>query len=439
MASSSSAAPTSALREILRWSATRPEWQQDALRRIIENGALTSVDEEQLYHLCLEKHGANEQKGTAPIAAPLSAAHLPLSGGAALGVSLVSVGEMHGVNRIPDNQVLEFGQSPGLTIIYGNNGAGKSGYARVIKKACRSRGSAPVIRGDAFAGGNSGPATAKLTFDVGGTRSSVVWKDGDVGDASLRNVFVFDSTTAGHYLDEDGPASFTPLGLDVLPKLSKCADAINSRIQSDIEALQLLNSNVSKNWNFNATTEVGRMLAGLSAKTKREDVRALATFAEAQKTRLKVLNDSLRADPKQKARETRAAAWRVRSLADAVLACETALGSQPVGALCLKREAAIAAREIAKSFSEGQFDSSYLPGTGEATWRKMWDMAREFSESWGYPGERFPLTRETARCPLCQQELNAESAQRLEAFDRFCKDHSQILAVEADKAAIQAA
>ena len=38
-----------------------------------------------------------------------------------------------------------------MTIVYGDNGTGKSGYARVLKKTCRARGAPPVIRANAFA------------------------------------------------------------------------------------------------------------------------------------------------------------------------------------------------------------------------------------------------------------------------------------------------
>ena len=35
-------------------------------------------------------------------------------------------------------QTLEF-QPAGLTVIYGDNASGKSGYARILKKVCRAR------------------------------------------------------------------------------------------------------------------------------------------------------------------------------------------------------------------------------------------------------------------------------------------------------------
>jgi predicted ATPase len=46
----------------------------------------------------------------------------------------VALRELIGVNALASDQRLSFG-TPGLTIVYGDNGSGKSGYARVLKAA----------------------------------------------------------------------------------------------------------------------------------------------------------------------------------------------------------------------------------------------------------------------------------------------------------------
>lgn len=53
-------------------------------------------------------------------------------------VTLKAVRNPEDVNALAPDQTLSF-EKKGLTIIYGDNGAGKSGYARVLKHACRAR------------------------------------------------------------------------------------------------------------------------------------------------------------------------------------------------------------------------------------------------------------------------------------------------------------
>lgn len=48
-------------------------------------------------------------------------------------VQITSIKNLHNVNALAEGQSLPIAPT-GLTIIYGENGAGKSGYSRVLKK-----------------------------------------------------------------------------------------------------------------------------------------------------------------------------------------------------------------------------------------------------------------------------------------------------------------
>ena len=66
-------------------------------------------------------------------------------------VSLVNLRHETGVNALAPGQELDFGGPTGLTVIYGDNGSGKSGYSKILKRACRSRHPQPPILHDVFA------------------------------------------------------------------------------------------------------------------------------------------------------------------------------------------------------------------------------------------------------------------------------------------------
>ncbi|MBU0676973.1 MAG: AAA family ATPase [Verrucomicrobia bacterium] len=425
--------PVSALHEILNWSGDRPSWQQDALRRIVAQDKISETDLAELERLCRAPHGADASAEPVLKVNPLAAAHLPPAPGAKSSVSLVSIGNLQHVNRIPSDQVLLFGASPGLTVIYGDNGSGKSGYARVIKKACRTRGATPDILPDALASAPAGIPSASITSHIDDADVPLAWKDGVVADARLANIFVFDASSAGHYLREDGPAIFTPHGLDILPALSKVCDAIRARIQKDIDSAEQAISTTTENWKYSATTQVGRMVDGLSISTTTAEVDALSGVDDTQATRLHDLREALKSDPKQKAKETRAAAARLRAFAETITAAATDLADGKTNALKECVDNAKAAAENAKAFASGQFDATYLTGTGAGLWRKMWNAAREYSTSAAYRDQPFPAIEDDARCVLCQQDLDAAAVQRLRAFDVYCRDESQKLVDQTSK------
>ena len=122
------------LHEILQWSQSRPPWQRDALRRLVQNGELSVDDISALAEICKAAYGLTEQQE----ATPLTHDHVPDERSAAAPVSLVSIFHHRGVNALAEGQTLKLGEQ--LTVVYGDNAAGKTGYIRILKSACRARG-----------------------------------------------------------------------------------------------------------------------------------------------------------------------------------------------------------------------------------------------------------------------------------------------------------
>src|SRR6266545_1341878 len=110
------------LREILQWSTARPEWQRDALRRLVTQPQIEEVDVSELTTICKATHGLAERVTVSP----LEAQHIRSRRVQHSAVTLNSITHHTGVNALAKDQKLEFG--PALTIVYGANAAGKSGF-----------------------------------------------------------------------------------------------------------------------------------------------------------------------------------------------------------------------------------------------------------------------------------------------------------------------
>jgi hypothetical protein len=425
---------SSPLHEILHWSMSRPEWQRDALRRIIEKGGLGNTDIEELERISRSKI-RNAAIKPGPIAAqPLTAGHLPSAPGASDSVALLSLDSVKNVNRLPDGSSLPLGTGKGLTIIYGGNGAGKSSYGRIIKKACRARGVCQNITPNAYASKpSSAPASATITFQIGSTSAQCAWANGIPADPRLGNVFVFDAACAVHYVSSDSEASFTPNGLDILPKLSKACDDLATRLKNDIGQWTIQIDTVKANWKYDPTTKVGTVLQNLSKSTKDSEVSALATLNIVELQRLATLRDALKADPIQKAKQTRAAKARVEAFLQSVKAASTTLSDAVLQETEKQLIHAIESATAAKAFATGQFDTTFLKGTGSVLWRKLWEAARVYSTTEADADQEFPPASPDARCVLCQQELDSPTRERLARFDAFCKDKSQQISAEAER------
>jgi hypothetical protein len=124
------------LQEILKWATGLPTWQQDAISRLIAKGALDATDLEDIYALMKLAHGISDAKGR--VAKSMNPSSIPVNPNGSSLVQITSIRDLQHVNALAEKQILPIAAT-GLTAIYGGNGAGKSGYSRVLKRACRAR------------------------------------------------------------------------------------------------------------------------------------------------------------------------------------------------------------------------------------------------------------------------------------------------------------
>ncbi|MBN8599295.1 MAG: AAA family ATPase [Planctomycetes bacterium] len=382
----------------------------------------------ELAAICRAKHGLFPTTGTAPTAVPLAVEHTPGGADGTASVSLTKLSGLQNVGRLPSDQEIIFGNSPGLTVIYGENGAGKSGYAQVIKRACKARGELKPIKPDAFASGASGPAKAKIGCRVGSVDTPVDWTDGNAADPRLGNIFVFDSFSARVHVGEDGPACFKPRGLDVLPELAKACDTIGGDLKKELDATIAENTKTTQGWKYTATTAVGKLIYALGAATKPEMIDAAAGFTETDEKRLTDIISTLSTDPKIKAADTSATAKRIRTFAETAKSRTTSVDDAAMQNLGDAIKEAATAAKAAKAAAGPELKDSDLPGSCNDVWRKLWDAAKAYSVAHAYPDTAFPYTETDAKCVLCQQPLQADAIDRYNRFSRFVADETRMQA-----------
>lgn len=162
----------SVLEEILAWSQDRPMVVRDALRRIVIRGNLDDRDIDELTRICKAQRGLVDQDNLAPEPEPLAAENLPTSSSPTESTKLIAIRDVQHVNALASDQHLGFGLE-GMTIIFGDNGSGKSGYARILRRVCRAWSRGDRILANVFNEETSEAASAIIDFQVGdSTRSS---------------------------------------------------------------------------------------------------------------------------------------------------------------------------------------------------------------------------------------------------------------------------
>ena len=133
------AAQTVTVRSLLvGWANQQDGWVRQLVSEIIIAGnALTDAQLDAIYQLFLK------EKALAP-GGPVSVAQLSDDQSALVagsGLFLTQLGDLKNVNALAESQKIDFNAK--LTIVFGENACGKTGYVRVLKKAAAVR---PVRR-----------------------------------------------------------------------------------------------------------------------------------------------------------------------------------------------------------------------------------------------------------------------------------------------------
>ncbi len=408
------------LNEILNWSQSRPPWQRDALRRLVLKGDLDEDDIRELANLCKSRHGLVDREN--PV--PLKANHLPTPGTEAKPAFLKSLTHHAGVNALAQDQTIEFG--PSLTVVYGANAAGKSGYTSILKRACRARGAEEIL-GNVVSGTAPRRPSATIKFAVDDVSCEHLWDDQQPANRFLSRVSVFDHHCAGVYVTQRTDVAFRPMGLDLFDKLSAACEAVKKVLEKDRSALEVEELNVP---DINERTAVHDLLLNLTSLTDPAEVKKLATLTACEKQRRDEIRGRIRdltsEDPQKIARTIELHVVRARMLLDSVTNAETVLSNAEIAGLSAAHARTIETKRVLNTTQNQAFQEQPLSDTGSVTWRILWKAAEQFSTRDAYPDHTFPYTGKDARCVLCQQELGTEAVYRLQKFSESFNSTAQI-------------
>jgi len=408
------------LQEILTWTQGLPTWQSDAVSRLLAKQTLTPQDYEDLYALLKLAHGIPDPKNRQP--KPLTADQIPAQVEANTHIELRAIKNLLNVNAIAENQQLAVGPA-GMTVIYGDNGSGKSGYSRVLKRACRARDQSEPIHPNAnLPGVKTGNAQASFDIAIDGTVKEVTWHQGKEAPPELSSFAIFDAHCARAYLDSEDDFSYVPYGLEVFEALAKVCQQLKTSVEAEQKQSAV---DLAAFAHLQGETAVGKLIAALSAKTSTAQIEALATLKPEELEQRETLEKSLKENnPKEKAGLLRLRARRVAAIAKNAVEKGLVVGPEAIAKLKALadsfRTAQAAAALAAKRFKEGE---NLLPGTGGEAWRELFDAARKFVLE-AHPDKQFPDLGADAACPLCQQPL-AAGAERLLRFEAFIQAEAE--------------
>jgi len=405
----------------MSWVEKAPLWQRIALRMLTECVCLSEEQVETLTAVALRQAGHEPPFGDAQDTKPITGSHLGTLSSGRSGVRLAAIANPSRVNSLEANQRLEFARD-GLTVIYGDNGSGKSGYARILKRTCGSRCTGKPILPNVYGTDPTVAAEAELEYEADGTSESVNWADGKDAEPILPEVGYFDLECAAIQISGDNTVLLTPPGLDLLQRLADACAAVKERLASYAAALSTEAPAIAVPDEF-SNTRVRDVIDGLSAESDPKAIRRNTLLAPEDEKRLQSLVEDAKNDPAQLLKNCGVATRALEATEKAVEELAGALGDEALRAQTDAAQKLMTAEGAARLASQQAFSSEPLPGVGTPLWKALWQAAREYAESEGHPGEAFPAPERP--CPLCQQPLDDAAKARFGRFDQYMKAAAQ--------------
>ncbi|PTR27910.1 AAA family ATPase [Pseudomonas sp. GV085] len=410
--------------EFEAWLNERPRWLQTAAKMLIDKKrTLDSLEIDELARLCQVEAKGQPDPGFIKITpgAFAQAAVRPQ-------LRIEEISEVYGVNAIRPSAGLPLGQH-NLTVIYGQNGTGKSGFARLLKQVCGSR-SKDDIHCNVFEETPTA-CSAKFKLSVNGKSSDVDWDISSGPHKALRHAQVFDSKAAMQYMGR-AEASYEPSRMKFVTALIVTADAVSAELGKAKfalpRALPMLPSDL-------VGTAESRWLGALKPTTTPANLDKECLFDD-KLDQERIQSEALLAEKDVAGRLT-----AIGKEQGALLRIKTILSNLKAGTtddcaaeLFQLKEQSQAARRISEEAAQKVFGDTELEGVGTPTWQGMWEQARLYSTIVAYEGQPFPVATDEARCVLCHQKLDDDTQKRLVNFEKFVTDGLETAAKTAEKA-----
>ena len=384
--------PKNVLTMLLDWAGDQDNWVQNIVNIVVrERRGLSDEQVSETSEIFLQEKALSE--GTPPDIELTSSSRAAQT--ATSEMRLVSLRHMANVNALDPEQGMEFNSR--LTVCFGENGSGKTGYMRILKAVAGARTAQTVLPDITGMKGDLTPH-ARIVVNDNGMERVVEWR-GENRIEPFDRLNVFDTGEATVHVSEELSYTYTPAELSLFPLVT---DGIE-RVQKTVETAKDARKTSEKPWD-DPMLQQGNLSEQVRRLLESRDIGAIESLAQVspeEEASLQGLRQQV-ASLGSGSVELRMSILRQRTdtLSRAVSIGETVVGFDRESYLKAVEELRTA-RDQHESATKEAFSGAGIPGVLGDSWRAFVEAAEEHIRNTNLD----PYPSADAHCIYCQQPL----------------------------------
>lgn len=414
--------------EVKKFANGLPYWAKYLAEKILLGNVISDADADTSFTYLLEELNLNEETEKPDI----SISYNPGQGNYKQNLRFTKLGNVEGVNALIENQTIEF--SPNLTIIYGANGSGKSGYVRLLKKAFYSKAPEEIIPNIHLENDHK-PVNGEFTFESNNTDVTFSYLQKD--NAEFGQFAVFDGKGLFKQLAERNEFEFRPAGLSFFAEYTNAVIQVEQKLNAEITTKNSGNTADDLSALFDGDSEIKTIVQSLNAQTNINDLKKHTPFSDkdqVEKEKIQKQYDELLLASKGKEKVLKRFEAIKKQLSENKASIDN-LNKYFEEDYLTKIKGAITdcINKTATARAEGieNFKTDKIEGVGTEEWKNFIIAAKVFAEKQKPENEVYPENGDN--CILCQQPLSEDAEKLISNYWQFIKSAAEESAKKAQE------
>lgn len=412
--------------EVKKFANEFPYWIKYLANKILSGNEISQNDIDETYLYLLEDLGITEKTTRTEIT--LSGLH-DNERDYYSNLMLSKLENVEGVNALLEGQSIEF--SPNLTIIYGSNGSGKSGYTRLLKNVFYSKSKEKILS-NIYSTDIVKPVNANFIFKSEGNEISVSYNNND--HSIFEQFSVFDGKSAVKHIESKNEFEFKPAGLNFFGKFADALSHVEKKLNNEVTIKQQGTNINNLLMLFDGNSEVTEAIQAINTDKGFENLSKIASYTEKntkEKESVQKKYEELQIASTKKDQEIR----NLKTIKKLLLQVKQSVekfnqyfsnemfekANQAI-IECLEKE------EIAKNEGVENFKTDNLNGIGTSEWKNFILSAEKFALLQENGNSHYPKNED--HCLFCQQKLSEPAQKLIINYRKFIESVSEKKAAE---------